>query len=60
MTYDQIIEAMSFGSEKEYDENSLGKFGLGLKTASLSQCRKLTVISRASAKEMVISLIAGI
>lgn len=31
---------------EERDKNDLGRFGLGLKTASLSQCRKLTVISK--------------
>jgi hypothetical protein len=42
----QLIEAMRFGSEKDYDLDDLGKFGLGLKTASLSQCQKLVVSSR--------------
>jgi Histidine kinase-, DNA gyrase B-, and HSP90-like ATPase len=41
-----ITEAMRFGSEREYDVDDLGKFGLGLKTASLSQSRRLTVASR--------------
>jgi len=41
-----ITEAMRFGSEREYDVDELGKFGLGLKTASLSQCSRLTVASR--------------
>lgn len=30
------------------NENDLGRFGLGLKTASFSQCRRLTVISKES------------
>jgi anti-sigma regulatory factor (Ser/Thr protein kinase) len=41
-----ITEAMRFGTERSYSEDELGKFGLGLKTASLSQCSKLTVASR--------------
>ncbi|NDQ55752.1 MAG: ATP-binding protein [Acidipila sp.] len=41
-----ITEAMRFGSERDYELDDLGKFGLGLKTASLSQCRRLTVASR--------------
>src|SRR5712692_3370844 len=41
-----ITEAMRFGSERDYEVDDLGKFGLGLKTASLSQCRRLTVASR--------------
>ncbi|MCY7358050.1 MAG: ATP-binding protein, partial [Rudanella sp.] len=28
------------------DVNDLGRFGLGLKTASFSQCRRLTVVTR--------------
>jgi hypothetical protein len=41
-----ITEAMRFGSDRDYGLDDLGKFGLGLKTASLSQCRVLTVASR--------------
>jgi hypothetical protein len=49
MGHDELIEAMRFGSrnpKKERDENDLGRFGLGMKTASISQCRQLTVISK--------------
>lgn len=42
----KITEAMRFGTDRSYDSDELGKFGLGLKTASLSQCSKLTVASR--------------
>src|SRR5215210_7595117 len=31
-----ITEAMRFGAERDYEADDLGKFGLGLKTASLS------------------------
>lgn len=41
-----ITEAMRFGTEREYEAGELGKFGLGLKTASLSQCSRFTVASR--------------
>lgn len=44
----ELIEAMRHGSLSPKDARSpddLGRFGLGLKTASFSQCRKLTVIS---------------
>lgn len=41
-----LNEALRFGSRREYGPNALGRFGLGLKTASLSQCRRLTVLSR--------------
>src|SRR5882672_9443540 len=45
----QIREALRYGTARKYDEKkSLGKFGLGLKTASMSQCQHLTVASRSS------------
>lgn len=46
MSMTELLEAMRFGSDSDYSMESLGKFGLGLKTASLSQCEILTVISR--------------
>ena len=40
-------EALRFGSNRAYgDSDDLGRFGLGLKTASLSQCERLTVSTR--------------
>ena len=45
-----INEAMRYGSNREYEDDDLGRFGLGLKTASMSQCRRLTVASRPSKK----------
>lgn len=44
----ELTQAMRHGSRDPWGiraETDLGRFGLGLKTASLSQCRKLTVIS---------------
>lgn len=44
----ELVDAMRFGSRDPRDARTgrdLGRFGLGLKTASLSQCRRLTVIS---------------
>jgi hypothetical protein len=46
MKPEQLREAMRYGAEREYDEDDLGKFGLGLKTASMSQCQCLSVASR--------------
>lgn len=46
MTSREIDEAMRYGSQRSYSSSALGHFGLGLKTASLSQCRRLTVASR--------------
>lgn len=45
-----ITEALRFGSERSYRPDDLGKFGLGLKTASLSQCRQILVASRTSTR----------
>jgi hypothetical protein len=45
----ELTNAMRHGSNNPTDvrePGDLGRFGLGLKTASLSQCRKLTVVSR--------------
>ena len=45
----QLDLAMQYGSKSPTDErdaSDLGRYGLGLKTASLSQCRVLTVISK--------------
>jgi hypothetical protein len=44
-----LIEAMRPGNQspsKDREASDLGRFGLGLKTASLSQCRTFTVLSR--------------
>src|SRR2546425_1009351 len=38
MSPSDVREALRFGSERDYSREDLGKFGLGLKTASLSQC----------------------
>lgn len=49
MDADEINNAMRYGSKSSLltrDRTDLGRFGLGLKTASLSQCKALTVISK--------------
>lgn len=48
MTRAQLDEALRFGSRREYHSQDLGRFGLGLKLATLSQCRLVTVASRRS------------
>lgn len=55
MTKEGIAEALRFGSRKEYGDDDLGRFGLGLKTASFSQCRRVTVVSRHAPKQRRIS-----
>ena len=49
MTESALIGAMRLGSRsplEQRDESDLGRFGFGLKTASFSQARRLTVVSR--------------
>lgn len=48
MTKEELKEAMRYGSEREYQEDDLGKFGLGLKTASMSQCRRFSVATKSN------------
>ncbi len=56
MNNSELIQAMRPGSvnplAKRHDKD-LGRFGLGLKTASFSQARKLTVISKKSSYHSV-------
>ncbi len=48
MNREGLKNAMTYGSKVRADLGSLGKFGLGLKTASTAFCRALSVISRGS------------
>ncbi|WP_075024305.1 ATP-binding protein [Actinomadura madurae] len=41
-----LDSAMTVGHQRDYDGRALGMYGTGLKAASLSQARSLTVISR--------------
>ncbi len=49
MNSNEIIQAMRPGAQNplaDRAETDLGRFGLGLKTASFSQCRKLSLLSK--------------
>lgn len=49
MKRNELILAMTPGSkdpEEERSEGDLGRFGMGLKTASFSQCKRLTCITK--------------
>jgi len=46
MNTDDLYRAMRYGAPERENPESLGKFGLGLKTASSSVCLKFTLISR--------------
>jgi hypothetical protein len=49
MDTDALFKAMRYGAPARANLASLGKFGLGLKTASSSVCLKFAVISRTAA-----------
>ena len=49
MDRDGIADAMRYGAKARASLKSLGKFGLGLKTASTAFCRSLSIISRSEA-----------
>jgi hypothetical protein len=46
MSEEQLKSAMRYGSPKRNNPKSLGKFGMGLKTASTAFCRRLVVLSQ--------------
>ncbi|QLG12190.1 ATP-binding protein [Deinococcus sp. D7000] len=57
MDRETLINAMRPGSRNPLEERSpgdLGRFGMGLKTASFSQCRCLTVATRAAGSPLVV------
>ena len=56
MTRSELLTAMRPGSRtptEDRDPSDLGRFGLGLKTASFSQCRRLTVVTRRNGRTSV-------
>lgn len=56
MAADVLVAAMHLGSKNPLevrDKHDLGRFGLGLKTASFSQCRRLTVRSKIGDRPLV-------
>ena len=46
MDMEGLKNAMRYGSSRRADASSLGKFGLGLKTASTAFCKRLSVVSK--------------
>ena len=55
MDEESLREAMRLSTkdpDTQRDSNDLGRFGLGLKTASFSQCRLLTVISKTNKSQI--------
>lgn len=59
LSYSELSEAMRLGGagpKAIRDETDLGRFGLGLKTASLSQCRSMTIVTRHAGKTSALNL----
>ncbi|HEY5977768.1 MAG TPA: ATP-binding protein [Solirubrobacterales bacterium] len=48
MDDEQIDVAMTVGGDRDYADGEIGRFGLGLKAASFSQARSVTLVSRAA------------
>ena len=51
-----LVQAMTPGSKDPNDvreDHDLGRFGLGLKTSSFSQCKSLTVLSKMEAHSLI-------
>jgi hypothetical protein len=56
MNKDELVLAMTPGSkdpEEERSEKDLGRFGMGLKTASFSQCKRLTCIAKSESYDTI-------
>jgi hypothetical protein len=50
MTEAILRDAMRFGSTLPHKKEDLGKYGIGLKSASFSQCDEFSVVTRAAGK----------
>jgi hypothetical protein len=46
MDQSKLAEAMRIGSDSQYEDNSLGKYGYGLKGSSWSQAKVFTVVTK--------------
>lgn len=53
MAIDTLYEAVRLGSETEKDQSCLGRFGMGLVTASISMGRRLEVVSKADGSDEI-------
>lgn len=49
-----LLNGMTYGAQGRVDPKRLGKFGLGLKTASTAFCRRLSVITRSSGENSLV------
>jgi hypothetical protein len=57
MSADVLVEALKLGSDTDHDPTSdLGKYGMGLITASISMARRLVVLSRVPGGDLVVGV----
>jgi hypothetical protein len=56
MSPEELVNAMRYGAPRRENSKSLGKFGLGLKTASTSCCKKFAVITRSDSSKPMAKL----
>lgn len=50
MNHEEIVNAFTLGSDRNYKPNSLSKYGMGLKSAGLSLGSRITIISKKNKK----------
>jgi hypothetical protein len=55
MGFDEADQALRLGSDSQKEYKDLGTFGCGLKTASLSQGRKVSIITKSSEEDYIYS-----
>lgn len=56
MNQEGLVNALRYGSKRREDPSSLGKFGLGLKTASTAFARRIRVTSRNQTSEALAAI----
>jgi hypothetical protein len=57
MDDNDLLNGMTYGAEGKFNPKRLGKFGLGLKTASTAFARRLSVISRPDSKSELLKAV---
>ncbi|WP_133510364.1 ATP-binding protein, partial [Candidatus Thiosymbion oneisti] len=58
MEKEQLVNAFTLGSDREYPGGSLGKFGLGLKSAGLALGSRITLISKTASSEICCAVLS--
>ena len=57
MDREGLINALRYGADEQNPAERLGKFGLGLKTASTSFCRRIELVSRSTIEGPVLAAV---